>query len=221
MTDTHIMDIQVNEKVTNFFTKYKKQQFKKGEILIRADEDPQGIFYLADGIVRSYYISKKGDEITLNMFKPHTFFPMSWVVSDIHNQRYFEAMTACITYKVPKEKVLAFIKKEPDVVLDLLRRVYIGIEGLWMHIEYLSSGNALEKLISTLLILGKRFGREEGGRTTIQLKLTEKELGEYSGMYRETVSREMQLLKEKGLVVFSKGTITIPDLKKLENALPL
>ena len=197
------------------------QQFKKGEILIRADEDPHGIYFLIEGDVRSYYISKKGDEITLNMFKPNTFFPMSWVISDIHNQYYFEAMTICIVYKAPKEDVLAFIKMEHDVVFDLLRRVYIGIEGLWTHIEYLSAGNALEKLIVTLLILGKRFGKEVTDGTIIPIKMTEKQLGEYSGIYRETVSREIQKLKEKGLIRFNKGTITIPDLKELEEALQL
>lgn len=215
------IEISVEKRVAQFFTLFKKQLFQKGDILIRADDEPSGIFYLQEGIVRQYYISKNGEEIILNMFKPQSYFPMSWAVSNIHNNYYFEAMTTCVSYKAPKDKVRDFIEKEPTVLFDLLRRVYIGIEGLWLHIEYLSAGNAMEKLIATLLILGKRFGKKEKEGIIIPLKLTERELGEYAGMYRETVSREFQSLIKKGLVSYTKGTITIHDMNKLGQELTL
>lgn len=215
------MNQEIQKKLTAFFIMHKKQTFRKGGILIRADEDPLGIYFIQEGIVRQYYISKNGEEITLNMFKSFAFFPMSWSISDIHNNYYYEAMTDCVVYKAPKETTLAFMKKEPDVLLDLLRRIYIGIEGLWMHIEYLSGGSAFNKLIATLLILGKRFGKKEKEGVVIQIKLSEKDLSEYAGMYRETVSRELQKLREQGLVLFYKGSITIPDLNKLESSLAL
>src|SRR5207302_1404657 len=105
-----------------FFTQFKSQQYKKGEILIRADDDPAGIFYLHIGTVKMYLISRNGDEIVLNLFKPIAFFPMSWAINHTKNQYYFEAMDAVTVCRAPKEEVLAFLKKNPDVVLDLLAR---------------------------------------------------------------------------------------------------
>ncbi len=67
----------IEEKVLVFFQHYKKQNYKKGELLIRADDQPQGIFYLKSGTVKVYAISKKGDELVVNLFKPKAFFPMS------------------------------------------------------------------------------------------------------------------------------------------------
>jgi CRP-like cAMP-binding protein len=213
----------VDAKVLSFFQDYPEKAFRKGELLIRADEDPAGVFYLQEGIVRQYYISRTGIQITLNMFKAGAFFPMSWVISDIHNNYYFEAVTSCQTYKIPKPDMLAFIKKEPEVLFDLLRRVFVGIEGLWLHIEYLSAGNSATKLVSTIIILAERFGKQTGDSMIIDMgvKLTEKELGDYAGMYRETVSREMQLLEKNNLVLRKNGTIVIPDFKKLEACLTL
>ena len=215
------MDNDINKKIFNFFAQYKRQQIKKKEIIIRAGDDPTGVFYIDEGIVRQYYISKNGAEITLNMFKQKAFFPMSWTIGNIHNNYYFEAVTDCSLYKGPNEKVLGFLKREPEVVWDLLKRVYIGIEGLWMHIECLSAGNALSKLVSALLILAKRFGKEQNGKIVIQTKITEKELGEYAGMYRETVSREFQQLIKRGLADYTKGIITIQNTQKLEELLIL
>jgi CRP-like cAMP-binding protein len=209
------------DKVKQFFKQYKQQQYKRGETLIRADDDPSGIFYLEEGFIKQYYIARTGNEMLLNMFKPETYFPMSWAVSDIHNSYYFEAMTDCTVYKAPKPQVIEFIKQNPDVMFDLLRRVYIGIEGILLQREYLSSGSAYSKLVATLLILAKRFGKAENEKVVLQLKLTEKEVGEYAGIYRETVSREFQNFKEKGLLLYDKGTIIIPDIKKLEDELTL
>jgi CRP-like cAMP-binding protein len=208
--------------VEKFFFRYKKHQFKRGEILIRADDAPSGIFYIKRGVVRQYYVSKNGDEITLNMFKSKAFFPMSFAIGGIHNSYYFEAMLDCVTYRAPRGDVLEFVKKKPEVLFDLLKRVYIGIEGLWMHIEYLAGGTALNKLIATLIILGKRFGKKDRKESmVIQLKLSEKELGEYAGIYRETVSRGFQILKAKGLISYAKGIIAIQSMQKLENELTL
>lgn len=217
------MKDSIKEKIRSFFLKYPEKTFRKGDLLIRADEDPSGVFYIANGVVRQYYISKTGIQITLNMFKPNAFLPMSWVVSDIHNNYYFEAVTPCKAYKAPKSDVLSFIQNEPDVLLDLLRRVFVGVEGLWMHIAYLSAGNSATKLVSTILILAQRFGKVEGDSVVIDMgvKLTEKELGDYAGMYRETVSREMQLLEKNNLILRKEGTIIIPHLSALEAKLTL
>ena len=75
------MNREVNQKLEVFFVQFKKQIYKKRELLIRTDEEPRGIFYLKRGRVKQYAISKKGDELVVNIFKPYTFFPMSWAIS--------------------------------------------------------------------------------------------------------------------------------------------
>ena len=203
-------------KLDNFFTKFKHQKYKKGEILIRADDDPAGIFYLKEGFVKSYLISKKGDELVLNIFRPIAFFPMSWAINNTKNIYFYEAMTSLELWKAPKEKVLEFIRKEHDVAYDLLSRVYKGTDGLLTRMSYLMSGNAYARLIIELLIHGKRFGNKSKEFSSIEVKVSEKDLAAQAGMTRETVSREIKTLKDKGIVVFHKNGLLIKDLNKLE-----
>lgn len=213
------MHTSIVEKLAAFFTAFPTQSFQKGEVLIQADRQPTGIFYIEEGIVRRYWITEKGEEITLNLYKPHAFLPMSWAIGDVQNIHFYEAMTPVKTRKAPKQPVLAFLKNEPDVLLDLLHRVYVGLEGLWMHIESLTTGNATIKLIASLVILGKRFGKKSTVDTVVQLKMTESDIANYAGMSRETASRELQKLKKQGLVDFAKGEITIHDIFALEQLL--
>jgi len=207
------MDKDVAYKIENFFEKFKSQTFKKGEILIRADEDPSGIFYLKSGYVKQYSISPKGEELIVNIYRTPAFFPMSWAINDTHNAYYFQATTGVEVSKASKGEVLKFIKKEQDVLYDLLSRIFNGLDGLLVRMTYLMAGNAYLRLVAELIIQTKRFGHE--------LKVSEKDLAAETGMSRETVSREMKILKNKGLVVFNKSLLKIVNLEKLENELTL
>ncbi|CAN5130130.1 Crp/Fnr family transcriptional regulator [soil metagenome] len=211
------MDRLIADKLDKYFTSFKQQQYKKGEILIRADDNPQGIYYLKSGVVKKYAISKKGDELVVNLFKPISFFPMSWAINDSPNAYYYEAMTDLDIYRAPKEEVVKFIKSEPDVLYDLMSRVYKGTEGMLTKMTYLMAGNAYGRLITEIIIYAKRFGDKKIEQTT--MKVSEKDLAAQSGMTRETVSREMKVLKDKKLVTFNKNILLIKNLDALESEL--
>jgi len=210
------VDINIQKKLDSFFNKYKIQKYKKGEILIRADDEPSGVFYLKEGIVKMYAISSNGEELTINIYKPISLFPMSWVFNSTESHHYYEAMTSVTVWKSSKEEVLNFLQKEPSILLDLLKRIYRGLEGYFMRMEYLMKGNAQDRVITELLIYARRFGENQGNAREIKVKLTEKNLASQSGIARETVSREVQKLKKMGLLTFQKSTFIINDLQKLE-----
>jgi len=211
------MNEQVAQKLEKFFSQFKRQIYKKGEILIRADDDPPGIFYLTDGYVKEYAISKKGDEIVINVFKPISFFPMSWAINNTQNEYYYEATTPVAVWRAAKEKAIDFIKSNPDVLYDLISRVFSGTDGMTTRMTYLMVGNAYSRLIAELIIQAKRFGQEKESAVTI--RISEKDLAAQSGMTRETVSREIKILKDKKLIVHTSNSIVITNLNKLEEEL--
>lgn len=213
------MDEQILRKLDGFFSQFKHQTFRKGEILIRADENPTGIFYLKDGMVKEYAISRKGEELVVNIFKPGTFFPMTWGINGTLNRYFFEAMTQVEGWKAPRENVIEFLRQEQQITFDLLRRLYKGTDGLLARMLYLMSGSAYARLIMEIIITAKRFGKKNEKTGSISCSLSETELATHAGLTRETVSREMKRLKEKKLVAFSKNSLIIPNLISLEEEL--
>lgn len=214
------MDEVVAGKIELFFTQFKYQKYKKGELLLRTDEQPSGVFYLKKGTVKMYLISNKGDEVVLNIFKPISFFPISWVINNTQNMYYYESMSEVEVWKAPKEHVRNMLKTNSDVLYDLISRIYRGVDGVLQRMAYLMSGEAYTRLITELLILTKRFGKKNANGELV-LTVTEKDLGTQIGMTRETVSREMKRLKENNIISFSSGQITISDINKLEDQLTL
>jgi CRP/FNR family transcriptional regulator, cyclic AMP receptor protein len=126
-------------------------------------------------------------------------------------------MDEVVVWRAPRDSVLDFLKRNPEVTFDLLARVYRGLDGVLTRMAYLMSGSAYTRLITELLIEAKRFGTT--GKDGIKFSITERDLSASAGMTRETVSREMKLLKEKGLVTFQKNILTLKSLEELENEL--
>lgn len=207
------MDEVISKKIETFFTRFKHQTYTKGEILVRADDDPLGVFYLKEGFVKQYAISHSGDELVINVFKPIAFFPMNWAINQTPNKYFYEAMSDVELWRAPREEVITFIKNNPDVLYDLISRVFSGVDGLLTRMTYLMSGSAYARLITELLIYVNRFAK---GNSPATLTISEKDIAAQSGLTRETVSREVKILKEKKLVTSVKHQLIIQDVAKLK-----
>lgn len=208
----------MEEKVKIFFSRYPERKFAKQHILVHAGEEPAGVFYLVEGRVNQYDISAGGVEAVVNVFKPPAFFPMSWAINKTPNQYFFEAASDVTARVAPANDVVSFLRDDPEVLFDLLARVYRGADGLLRRLAHLMGGDARSRLIFEILNATYRFGAaaEDGA---IHVPLKEGDLAKHSGMARETVNRIIQGLKAAGLVKVGKTGLVVPDLKKLEAAL--
>lgn len=210
----------VAAKVDKFFSKYPKRSYPKGQILVFADESPEHIYYIVKGSVRKYDVSYRGDEVVLNVFKPPAFFPMSWAINNSPNKYFYKAETDTELHIVPTAEALIFIKDNPDVMLDLLSRLYKGMDGLLGRMVHLMSGSAKSRLLYELVIESRRFGKKnsDGG---IQLSVSEGDLAGRTGLSRETVSREIHKLKNQDLVSLKHSGIIVKDIAAIEEIIDI
>jgi CRP/FNR family transcriptional regulator len=209
------MKAEVEDKLKHFFGRYPEKVLKKGEVLLGAGENPVGIYFLEKGLIKVFTISRKGDEVVLNNFKPGAFFPMSWAINGKENKYNFEAVEESKIRIAPRGEAMEFLKGDVNLVWDLLERVYSGLEGMMDKMEYLMSETAYQRVVLHLVISAKRFGKsgEKGGT---EVAISETSLASEAGLSRETVSRAVATLKKKKLVKVGKSRITISDLDKLE-----
>ncbi|MBI2593271.1 Crp/Fnr family transcriptional regulator [Candidatus Daviesbacteria bacterium] len=214
------MEKSVFKKLENFFSKRKLLNYKKGEIIIRSDDIPQGVFYVQKGYVSLYTMLEDGRQITLNIFKPGSYFSMMWAISDIPNAYCFQAITQTSLYRAPKGEVVDFLKRNPDVLFDVTRRILVGLDGILTIIQHLVSGTAYQKIGTTLVILAKRFGRKSRNLgITIELALTHQDIANLCGITRETTSLAMKKLEKKKLISYNTHHVVVKSVLKLEKNL--
>lgn len=212
------MDTTVKEKIESFFEDYPLRRFDKGEILVRPDESLRNIFFITDGLVVQYDISSAGNEIIVNAFKTSAFFPMSMAINHTPNYYFFEAATSVEVRVTPVHKVIDFIKDNPDVLYDLLSRVYKGTDGLLRRMAHLMGGSAQTRLIFEILNAAYRFGQNDSSHM-VHIPLTENDLAKRSGLSRETISRTIRKFKSEGLIKVDSTGLVVTNVDHLEDAL--
>jgi CRP-like cAMP-binding protein len=208
-------NLQINTKLKDFFNQFRKKDLKKNENI----EPGNNILFVQNGLIKMYVISINGEELTLNIFKPGTFFPMLNVFNEDNSHYQYEALEDSEILIAPKEELEKFLKTEPDIVWDLLHRVYRGMDGLLQRMVQFMSGDAYTKTIIQLLLLAKRFGVQEEKGLRITIPMTHLELSSHAGISRETVSRIMKGLENKGLIQNDRSSVIIEDIALLENIL--
>lgn len=208
----------VQAKIERFFATYRMVGFEKGEILVQSGTHPSGIFYLVSGQVRQYDVSAAGDQVVVNVFQPPAFFPMSWAIHRRPNEYIYEAFTEVAARKAPADAVLEFLRSEPDVMFDLLSRVYSGVEGMQRRMVYLMGNDAQRRLLMELLISAERFG-EPRADGVIFIAMHEGELAARVGLTRETANRALRELKERGMVNMTRQGIEIRSIADIQSAL--
>ena len=218
MVHNEAMDEVVKNKIDEFFSQYRLRSYPKGQILILNHDDNDKVYYLTKGRVKQYDVNYRGEEIILNIFKPPAFFPMSQAINDNDNAYIYEAESDVAVRQAPAEAAVKFIKDNPDVMFDLLARVYRGVDGILGRVVQLAANNAHSRLLYELSIEVRRFGtiRPDG---SYLLSLHEKDLAARASLSRETVSREISKLKRKGLIDVSGEGVIIFDIDNLESAL--
>lgn len=209
------MNYLVKHKLDKFFANFPIRSYGKHEIMIYADSDPGGVYYLKSGQVKQYDINSHGDETIVNIFKPNSFFPMTTAVNRTTNRYFFEATIESEVAIAPAASVLAFLYKNPDVAFDLLTRLLSGIEGVERRMAHLMGGHSRNLIIFELIIECRRFGIRSG-LDSYRLNIHEDELARRSGLTRETISRELKKLKSLELIDISHKGFTVRRLSKLE-----
>jgi CRP/FNR family transcriptional regulator, anaerobic regulatory protein len=212
------MNEGVTDKIEKFFSQYRVRKYAKGQVLILNGDGTDNVYNVVEGRVKQYDVTYRGDEIILNTFKPPAFFPMSLAINKTDNPYIYEAETEIEVRQAPADEVVEFLKANPDVVFDLLSRVYRGVDGLIGRMAHLMASSAKGRLMYELLIECRRFGKDQPDGSCV-LEVNEKELGSRAGLSRETVSREMAKLIRDNFVSAKPGLVTVKNLSEFQTSL--
>ena len=210
---------QQRDKIRSFFFSHTRIQYKKGEVVVRPEDEPGGVYLIEWGFIRAYGITKYGEENLLLARGAGSVFPLIWAFTGEHRAITYEAMEETSLWRVAKADYLEFLHKNPDVMPVILE---MAIEAYRLHsqrVMTLSYRTARERIVSFLIFASQRFGVEKGSDLVIMAPFRQTDIASSVNATRETTSRELNALKKKGLIETKDGRIVIRDIEKLRKIL--
>lgn len=195
------------------------QTYRKGEYIIRPGETPPGIFYIHQGLVKAYDITKYNEENMLIIRKEGELFPLIWGITGQERHVIYQALVPTTTWQIGRKTFLDYIAKNPQAltpVLDMTLEMYRLHSERILNLEYRT---VRERIISFLHTMGQRFGTETEAGLLINVPLRHQDIASSVNATRETTSRELAVLERRGLLVSKQSIITIKDPTGLQKYL--
>ncbi len=202
----------------DFFQSERQLVYKKGEVIIRPEDEPSGIYYISEGFVKAYAITKYGEENLLIIRKHGEVFPLIWAFTGTHREIFYEAMETSVLWRCSRESLMKFLDENPSVLHVLLD---MAIEMYRIHSERVNNleyRTVRERVVSFLLFLAQRFGRETKEGVILEIPIRRQDIAASINATRETTSRELTALTRKNLVQHNDYMV-LPDIAKLRELL--
>lgn len=190
--------------------------YKKGEYIIRPSEAPSAVFYIESGLVKAYNISKYGEENLLIIRKEHEIFPLIWAITGSEREIIYQSMAPTVVWRISPQKYLSFLHNHPAALpplLDMVTEMYRIHSERLLNLEYRT---VRERLVSFLLTMSARFGKETKDGLVIEVPLRHQDIASSINASRETASREVSALERKGLIVNKSSYIVLKDVPALQ-----
>ena len=192
------------------------RSFKPKTPIIYQGEAPRNGYYITSGLVKAYTLQDNGEEQIVAFLGPGDFFPLSWLFEKTSSSiYYYETLENCHAISVTRQDIKDYIWKNTEVKDALLDRMIEDQTAYLMRITALEQSRAVEKILFTLYYLMYQFGAptEIPDEFIIETKLTHATIAALVGLTRETTATELNKLKKKEVLSYSKKQYRINKTK--------
>ncbi len=213
------MGDKISAEIESFFKKYKLITYKKGETILRRDDDDNAshVFYIKKGYVRLHIYSTEGKELTAIILTPKEIFPLTLVIKDAPNIYWFESITPVDVYKAPAEDFRQFVKSDVDILMHITEQILIQLSALIYRMQHIILGKANTTVASIIWVYSKLLGVRKGDEVMLKMPITHQHISFSAGIARETTSLEIKKLEKKGIIKYKGRRIVVKDVDKLRD----
>lgn len=194
MTTLQPLDSHQEVSLMVFFERHPEKEFDSGENIVQAGEDAP-VILVVRGRVAQYYISNRGDKLSINIYQAGDLLPLSESIINLPSRFYIEAVEKSIVKLIPRSNFHELLRTNPNVLSEVLQQSSRDNYDTMIRLAVSMEGSAESRIFQELLIVLGRAGEESG-----KICITEANLASRTGLARETVNRTLKRLAMKGLI---------------------
>lgn len=186
----------------------------KGQSIHEGGLDCTGILVVISGIIRCFFLSESGKEITLfRLFdRDVCILSSSCVLRDITFDIHIEAEKDCEIYVIPSEIHKLLCKSNLHVKTfesQIMASRLSDIMWLMEQVVFMS----MDKRLANFLL------EQADIEGTDKLYTTHENIAKNLGSAREVITRMLKYFQSEGIVYLSRGSVEIIDKRKLSKIL--
>ncbi len=187
----------------------------KGRILFKEGDDGEHLYVIIDGKLKLGTSSGDGRENLLSILGPGEMFGELSLFDPGPRTSTATAVTDARLLSLSHEKVIPWLKQNPEVSLQLLTRLSQRLRRTNEAVGDLVFSDVPGRVAKALIDLGDRFGKTTAEGLLVNHDLTQEELAQLVGASRETVNKALADFAGRGWLKLDGRSVLITDLDRL------
>ncbi len=204
------------EQLRSISKDVQPRKFGQGDVIFR-EGDPGRVLYLVQsGQVRIYVNGLDGSETSVILFgRPGDMFGELAVIDGLPRSATAVALDKTLLYTISRESFRLHMQRFPQLALNFMKELTHRVRYNTRQMDSLATLPVSQRLARKLLELAQDYGRIEADSVIIDMTLTQTNLASLIGATRESTNKILRDFRERYLIWFEHGRITILDADAL------
>ena len=191
----------------------RERTYPKNSVILFEDDPGDALYVVATGQVKVVLIGEDGREVILSVLGVGEFFGEMALIDDEPRSAHVIAMEDSTLLVLRREDFQGILKQTPGIAIPLLRELSRRLRRVDEKVGSLVLLDVHGRVARLLLELA-----DEAGAERVTRRLTHHTIAQMIGSSRETVSRTMRELVDKGFIEVSRRDIVIRNRAALSEA---
>ncbi len=186
-----------------------------GDIVFGPDPNPKHVYVLEAGLVRTYRVSTRGEEVTFGYIRTGEVFGELAAFADNPRESFAVAVEPSRVIRLDRRTFRNALAVCPQTVLSVAKQIEDRFKEIESRVEDLVFRTARSRLARVLGRLADEFGEPTDRGVRISMRTTQAELATLAGTSRPTVSITLGEFESEGLIDRFDGRIVVLDRERL------
>lgn len=178
----------------------KVSQYRKGDIIFAAGAKAFELHYILRGWVNIFKINNEGRQVSVGLRYQGEFAGIASFACDHERGCHGQALIDSEIVILSRENFARLLRRFPELNDKMFCLLGSRLRDTQNNMVYFISNQTEKRLALTLLDIGRFFGRQEGDKRTVNIKLPQEQIAHIIGCSRQTVNTLLTEFKVQGYI---------------------
>jgi CRP/FNR family cyclic AMP-dependent transcriptional regulator len=191
------------------------ERYPSGREIFAKGSPGQSMMAVLRGKVQIGCASADGKEIILNIINPGEIFGEIALLDGHERTADAVAMGNCELLVLSRRDFMPFLEAHADICIKLLKILCQRLRQTSEQVEDVLFRHLESRIAKALLHLAQQNVGEAARGATIDLRVSQRQLGHIAAGSRESVNKHLKTWQKAGLINLGKGSISIRDVEAI------
>lgn len=207
------------EDRANLATMLRRKSIEKGVFLFRQGDEGTALYIILQGRIE-ISVSRRMDKVTLAVLGRGEFLGEMALLDGLPRSADALALDDSLVFILNRKDFLSFLANNKNAANAIICSLSMRLRKTDDQLTEMCFLNLSARLAKKLVELVREQVPDGSDPQACILKISQQELGNILGVSRESINKELKILRDKGCVSTSRNSIIIHDLEPLKKRMP-